>query len=342
MPTVIRRAEQRAGRVDRLDSQHKQIQIFWPDDHEVFQLEVDRKFIHRHEMVDAVIGANIEVPKSFYSNKTDKIDAQTVAESYVTYQKNDSEWKGVDDAFKPVREFIGEDKLIAPDLYDSLKADETDTKCRLSLIASSHSWGFFSLRGTQQRAPKWILIDEKKNLIQDIPTICGYLRDVLPGSETYNKRNDESDRTMKKMVNHLNRARLDMLPNRRKLMLNTIENLITYWLKQEHKKEEKDWAFIKICEQFEELFNHHFTIEQHSIDCYELSQLFFDRMEPYFAQAENEQKRSQYMSSIRELKKWLKDHPIRTEDLNYVWDHLPLDKPIDKQLTAAIIGVPEV
>jgi len=339
MPTVIRRAEQRAGRVDRLDSPHKQIHIYWPDDHKAFQLEVDKKFIHRHEMVDAVIGANIEVPSSFYSDKVNKIDAQTLAETYLDRQKEDNEWQGVDDAFKPVRNFIGENKLISPDLYETLKTDESDTKCRLSLVQAEKNWGFFSLRGTQQRAPKWILINENDELIQDIPTICRYLKKVLPGSETHNERNAQSDQTVQKMVNRLNKARLEMLPNRRKLMLKTIRNLIDHWLKEEQKKEEQDRMFIMICEKFENLFHHHFTIERHSIDCYELSQLFFDRMEPYFKDAEEDRQRSRYLSSIRELKNWLRDNPMKKEDLIDIWDHLPLDKPIDKQLTAAIIGV---
>ena len=122
-------------------------------------------------------------------------------------------------------------------------------------------------------------------------------------------------------------------------MLKTIRNLIDHWLKEEQKKEEQDRMFIMICEKFENLFHHHFTIERHSIDCYELSQLFFDRMEPYFKDAEEDRQRSRYLSSIRELKKWLRDNPMKKEDLIDIWDHLPLDKPIDKQLTAAIIGV---
>ena len=44
LPAVVRIAEQRIGRIDRMNSPHDQVEIFFPDDHPEFALKTDRKF----------------------------------------------------------------------------------------------------------------------------------------------------------------------------------------------------------------------------------------------------------------------------------------------------------
>jgi superfamily II DNA/RNA helicase len=180
MPTVIRKAEQRAGRVDRLDSPHNKIDIFWPDDHDVFKLEADQKFINRHELVSTVIGSNISIPETFYTNGTDKIAPEEMKKLYEERQKEDREWSGVDDAFKPVREFIETGGLIDQELYEQYKEVTAKVLSRISIVESNDSWAFFALKGTEKRAPKWVLIKNERDLIRDLPEICSFLRSKLP------------------------------------------------------------------------------------------------------------------------------------------------------------------
>ncbi|RMG52077.1 MAG: helicase, partial [Gammaproteobacteria bacterium] len=56
MPSVIRVAEQRIGRVDRLNSPHARVEIWWPKDSPSFALKTDAKFIRRHRDVAAILG----------------------------------------------------------------------------------------------------------------------------------------------------------------------------------------------------------------------------------------------------------------------------------------------
>ena len=42
MPSVIRVAEQRVGRVDRMNSPHKSIEVWWPKDDDIFSLKADK------------------------------------------------------------------------------------------------------------------------------------------------------------------------------------------------------------------------------------------------------------------------------------------------------------
>jgi hypothetical protein len=47
MPTVVRLAEQRIGRIDRMDTPHPAIEVFWPDDAEEFALRSAELFLDR-------------------------------------------------------------------------------------------------------------------------------------------------------------------------------------------------------------------------------------------------------------------------------------------------------
>ena len=342
MPTVIRKAEQRAGRVDRLDSPHDKIDIYWPKDHKVFQLEADKKFIERHDLVDNVIGSNIRVPDDFTINGKENIGSELMTELYQQRQEEDREWAGVDDAFKPVREFIEEDGLIDKDLYERFKEISAKVLSRVSIVKSNDHWGFFAIRGTNKRAPKWVLIRDDK-LIRDLPEISGFLRERLPQCANITKRLKRADRYVNNMVNKLNEGRLELLPNKRRLALNIFEELIKKWLKNEQSKETTDQSLLRIYKKFQNLYKNHYKIQEFSIDCYEFSQLLLDVYYPYFEEAEKDSsyKRNRNINSLRELKPWLENNPIGIEHLEYLWENLPTEESLDKQVAAAIIAIPE-
>ena len=341
MPTVIRKAEQRAGRVDRLDSPHKKIDIFWPDDHDVFKLEADQKFINRHDLVSTVIGSNISVPEQFYTNGTDKIAPEEMKNLYEERQKEDREWGGVDDAFKPVREFIETGGLIDQDLYDQYKEVTAKVLSRVSIVESHDSWAFFALKGTEKRAPKWVLIKNEEELIRDLPTICSFLKSRLPGSINIKTRSRAVDRSVNEFVELLNNGQLQLLPNKKRLSLILFEDLLQKWVKLEEQKDNPDKHLVAIYKNFQDLFKNHFSLSGHSIDCYEFSQLWLDQLHPYFTKAEEAQtnRRAKHINSLRDLKKWLAGHPVAKADLEQLWENLPVEEPLDKQVAAAIIAV---
>ncbi len=64
MPTVVRIAEQRVGRVDRMDSPHAEIQAWWPEDAPEFALSTDERFIERYETVESLLGSNMLLPET--------------------------------------------------------------------------------------------------------------------------------------------------------------------------------------------------------------------------------------------------------------------------------------
>jgi hypothetical protein len=58
MPSVVRVAEQRVGRIDRMDSLHRDIESWWPRDAHEFALAADERLTARLEAaVDALTEA---------------------------------------------------------------------------------------------------------------------------------------------------------------------------------------------------------------------------------------------------------------------------------------------
>ena len=96
MPTVIRIAEQRAGRVDRIDSRHEVVDTWWPDDAAEFTLTSDDKFIERYETVETFLGSNMPLPSREVSNR----------EVGSAWQKQEEQWEGIDVSFAPVKSLI--------------------------------------------------------------------------------------------------------------------------------------------------------------------------------------------------------------------------------------------
>ncbi len=64
---VVRIAEQRAGRVDRMDSPHQTIEAWWPQDAPEFALSSDEHFLERYETVESLLGSNMPLPDEMLS-----------------------------------------------------------------------------------------------------------------------------------------------------------------------------------------------------------------------------------------------------------------------------------
>lgn len=63
MPSVVRYAEQRVGRIDRMDSPHDTIECWWPLDAPAFALKADEKFVARIEEAESLLGGNLQLPQ---------------------------------------------------------------------------------------------------------------------------------------------------------------------------------------------------------------------------------------------------------------------------------------
>ncbi|MFB6271922.1 MAG: SNF2-related protein [Salinibacter sp.] len=124
-PSVIRIAEQRVGRIDRMDSPHDEIVVWWPEDSPPFQSTRRNLLIERYTVNERLLGNNIDLPDSivgeeelfskeelfseedlFSGEAGRRAGAEVLIEKYQQHQHEGPD-RRLDDAFRPVRELVG-------------------------------------------------------------------------------------------------------------------------------------------------------------------------------------------------------------------------------------------
>lgn len=225
MPSVVRLVEQRIGRVDRMDSVHESISVYWPMDHDVFALRTDDLLIERFEANAMLLGSNFSLPDEMVDKRADYEEIIELAE------KQSVTWDGIQDAFEPVRSLIGDEGgLISAEHYQSMASIE-ETCTRISAVASDHDWGFFCISGTEFGAPKWVLITENQKLpIVDLAEISSFLSTHLNDDiEEVDLQSERCFRYVKGYLDKLPSIERNLLPRRKQVALCEMECVLRKW-----------------------------------------------------------------------------------------------------------------
>ncbi len=189
-PSVIRIAEQRVGRIDRMDSPHEEIDVWWPADSRPFQSARRGLLIERYNANERLLGNNIDLPDAiegedeiFSEEGRRRASATALIEKYEAHQETGPEHR-LGDAFRPVRELVGlassgeqeKPPLVPKETYQQVAGADATVWSRVSIVRTGERppsgekppggppgrWGFFCLRGQEGRAPRWILVEEGK------------------------------------------------------------------------------------------------------------------------------------------------------------------------------------
>lgn len=157
MPSVVRIAEQRVGRIDRMDSPHAEIEVWWPDGAPEFALSSDERFIERFETVESLLGSNLPLPGEWHEGEARPVHTG----AFVTERERRigfEDWTDVQDAFESVRRLVeGDEALIPERLYANARIREPGAATTVAAVHADHPWAFFALRLGPYAAPAWVL-----------------------------------------------------------------------------------------------------------------------------------------------------------------------------------------
>ncbi len=193
LPTTLRVAEQRVGRVDRMDSPHDSIEVWWPNDGSAFATRAYEKLARRARESEDLLGSNLQLPDF----RVDVDDAEVVtAESQIEELDTSAPepWDGIRDALEPVRDLVvGANALIPMATY----ADYRDVTLRVaawvSPLSSSQTWAFFAVAAIAHGAPRWMLVTPGHSVpcVTDLNEVAERLRSLLadnPSSRPLDER----------------------------------------------------------------------------------------------------------------------------------------------------------
>lgn len=220
MPSVVRIAEQRAGRVDRMDSPHAAIEAWWPQDAPEFALSSDEHFVERYEAVDSLLGSNMPLPGQMLGTHVRALSTEEVIAEYEAHSER-TQWDEIHDAFDPVRRLVEDgDALIPPATYEAYRRVDAPVLSRVSVVRSAGPWAFFCLSGSGLRAPQWLLFPgPRAKPLTELGPICDGLRRRLDAGAEDLPMDESAAEQLARFVARLGEAERGLLPRKKQRAL---------------------------------------------------------------------------------------------------------------------------
>tara|TARA_R110001599_G_C12256926_1_gene660133 strand:+ start:590 stop:3820 length:3231 start_codon:yes stop_codon:yes gene_type:complete len=335
MPSVLRVAEQRIGRIDRMDSPHDRIEAYWPNDSEQFGLKGDQRLVDTTIMAENIYGSNITLPEVLREKHFSNVETiQDSIEEYKAFVENDAEWDGVHNSFQPIINLKeGNNPLIPESTYEAIKTSKVTIKSRVgaSFIESSSSWCFFSLRGSKTKSPRWYLIDEEGELHTEFPDICDQLRQKLSGKP---KGLEWKQDTLEKFITKMRGMERQFLPPKKKRALLVAESI----LDKKHKVE-KDPELKSLLKKNQGLFK--LRTRGMIVDFEQFANQWIDILQPYLDAKRANTKRKRVVYNLYSLTRGHKAIDLSKDLLQSVLDNCLYTDEIDMKIASCIIGVKE-
>jgi len=334
MPSVVRIAEQRSGRIDRLDSPHKTIYAWWPDDAAEFALRSDERFIERYETVDNLLGSNMPLPESIRERK----DIHTARDAIREFESTAESWDGIEDAFSPVRSLVsGESALIPEQTYSDYIGVKARVTSRVSLVSASHPWAFFCTTDTS-KVPRWIFL---KDLISDpetdLRTISELLRERLgPGVEDLYEVSPTAERVLRDYLHRLAMVERRLLSRRKRRALGEMEIVLEAYVasasdRHDQKVVDTLTTLIQVLRS---------PPEGVQPDWEELAARWLDLIRPVWYEKLQESKRRKPLL-LKDIRKDVvaAEKTLLPKVISEFTKTFPAQQPADERIVACIIGV---
>ena len=342
MPSVIRIAEQRVGRVDRMNSPHEYIEVWWPKDTESFSLKADRKFFQRHKEVKEILGSNLPLPENLIPEGIQGEGPSTAEE--MIQRLNELEragqvWDGIQDAFQPVRDLVHHEKGIVPgEVYQHICHSKARVVSTVSLVRSKKAWAFLAIGGIDRGAPKWLLLENlKAQPITHLDEIALKLREMLADTIEERAMDKVGSQLIDDFLNRTLETEKSLLPRKKQRALKEMELVLGHYLKQA--ESQKDRQRIDVVKDAQKMLDIP-SKEQDRPDLDAVAEAWLDLIRETWYERLMQRRRFKPLR-LKDIRKDLRYKPIDTEKITAAFNSIPLAMPIHNRVVSAIIGVPD-
>ncbi len=338
VPSTIRRAEQRVGRIARMNSPHPRIAVFWPRETGAFVLNIDERLRERHATVRALIGANLRLPGDLEK------EIETTAMLLQDGERNDLEsWTTLSDAFAPVRALVaGEDGAKAPlvrrDVYRRLKAASAHVISAVSVVESDASWAFFAIAGTDWGGPRWAYLDDAmEEPLIDLEEVADRLRRRLEGSVENRHLDEGAAGQINHFITRLKKHESLLLPKKKQRALNQMSKVLTRYEKDAQAS--RDIERARLSHDLRSLMGH--ESGERAADLRALADCWLSAIQPVWVKRLADPRRTKPLR-LRDIERQLIEGNgvIPTAVLRATFNGKRLlTTPLDRRIVAAIIGI---
>ena len=338
MPSVVRIAEQRVGRVDRMDSPHEQVDLYWPRDAAEFALTTDERFVERFETVENLLGANMALPEHLVGSRRSKpVDTERLVEEFEQAMAVE-EWDGLEDAFSPVRSLVdGPHALVPRQTYRDYRHETARVLARVSVAPARRPWAFFCLRGDRHRPPAWVLLPSvEARPVTELAEICAGLRERLADDPQSPAMSERHLRWLQRFLRRLGRAERDRLPRKKRRALDEMGKVLAVY-RQEAANDRRQ-ADLQTCDRLIQWLNT--TDPERMPDWEAMAERWLDLIRPVWYQALQERRRRRPLRLADLRPHLLGEHKLSIEDLRATFETVPRLPPVEERIAACVLGIP--
>lgn len=334
MPSVLRIIEQRIGRLERMDCEHEEITVLWPDDSEAFSLKGDQRMIDTLMVTENLIGNNVEIPKTIYDKYLkEEFNTKNIISAFNEYTTTEHEWEGVKDSTQYLYGLIeGPDALIDHHTYEIYKDVDATVKTAISFIESDLNWCFFAFRGSTTKSPKWLLIDEKGKGHTDFSEISNKLQTYLLKDNIVQRKWKEVDTTlqMDQIILKLRKEEKNLLPWKKKRALGKGEAILKKYRETSNILVDK-----QKCDKILKLFDSNGDDEYVDLDHF--ADLWLTILIPELDKLRAIPARRRKIYTLRDLN--FRNVIITAERLDWLLENCQYSSTLDEMVSACIISI---
>lgn len=339
MPSVVRIAEQRVGRVDRMDSPHPQIQAWWPNDSSSFAIRADERFVLRYQTVETLLGANMPLPEGLWNTTKDSASVVTPAEMINETEAAIAQpWDGIQDAFSSVRDLVnGKTALIQSETYEAYRDVSSNVVSRVGLVRSSTPWAFFAVAGYKHGAPKWVLFEGPgSEPVVKLDDVCHALREKLSAEVESLKLDTVASQWLDRFLSELVKAEPTLLPRKKQRALDQMHEVLGRYAKQAQQKGDNElaarWLALRQAAQPQG--------DQVRPDLETVAERWLDLIRPLWFSKLADRHRRRRPLLLKDLRQDLFKRPLEIEIVESHFANVPIVDALDERIAACIIGVP--
>ena len=341
LPTVVRTLEQRIGRIDRMDSPHDSIDVHWPANSPEFSLRSDERLAARLQIVEDLLGSNVEIPTEHRSVTKDKepppITTKDLVKLLEKEQQTEERLDALKDAFSEVRALVeGDTALIGGAVYDSVRRSKSRVISAISVIESKLKWCFLAVAGVADRMPRWVLVrDAEAPVSVDLHQIPNELRELLGDSVIDHALDEGAAEILDSCLDTLRLNERALLPRRRIRALDELEVVLTTYLKTA--KRSKNARRERLINNILELVSP--TRSDEVVDLLRMADWWLDLIRPVWREHLSSKSRRR-VARLQHLRRPLRAEPLSDQQLRTAFENAVVVPSLDRRVIAAIVGVP--
>ncbi|MDE0802548.1 MAG: SNF2-related protein [Acidimicrobiales bacterium] len=338
LPTTLRVAEQRVGRVDRMDSPHDAIEVWWPEDGPSFATRANELLAQRAAESNALLGANVVLPEALRRATDRDADQPTDVGEHIALveAKAGEDWDGIRDALDPVRALVADDGtgLVEVGQYDRVR-DAPATRTRLCLVRSDEPFAFFSLSANANGAPRWLLLDGTDlDVVDDLVDIGAALRRLLRSDPPTVAVDAGAMRFMTRALERAGIAERSMLPRKMQRALDQMRWACSTWADVArtagHEAAAARWLALAGAAA---------GADARQPDLYGLAERWLELVGPMVEEYRATHRRARYVL-LRDIDRRLETEPLDLDRVATACSGLLTQTPLAERVRVCILGQP--